>query len=50
MSADAGKRVLVALWGGPSDYNFSIIRQPRRFDQLLRRELRRMTPYTVSER
>lgn len=44
---DVGRRVRVALWFLPATqtYAMSIVRQPRRFDQLLRRELRRMPSY-----
>lgn len=47
---EVGRRVRVALWGGPEQYYMQLIRQPRRYQRLLDRALRRMTPYTASER
>lgn len=45
---DRGKLVRVALWFGSATqlYAMPIIRQPRLYQRLLDRELRRMTPYT----
>lgn len=47
-AADIGRRVVVGLWFVPSTqtYDMPIIRQPRLFNRLLRRELRRMSSYT----
>jgi len=43
---EVGRRVRVALWGGPEQYYMQLIRQPRRYRRLLDRALRRMAPYT----
>jgi len=43
---DVGRQVRVVLWGGPELYARRIVRQPRLYNRLLDRALRRMTPYT----